>query len=70
MAEYIRTATPEDNGVKRLEVYKAMLLEHMDRLMADVERLSREVEQIDQAIAEDTLPAELTEEDKFVRGTE
>lgn len=71
MAEYIRKkAEADDTSVERLEAYKEMLLTRMDSLMADVERIALQVEQIDQAIADEQASIPLTEEEQFVRGTE
>ena len=69
MAEYIRRATPEDE-VSRLEHYKEMLLADMERTLQRADSLARQIEDVDQAIEDEKPYPILSEEEKWVRGTE
>lgn len=69
MPEYIRKATPEDS-IKRLEGYKEMLLADMERTLQRADRLARQIEDVDRAIEDEKPYPILSEEDKYVRGTE
>lgn len=69
MSEYLRRATPEDE-VARLEHYKEMLLDDMERTLQRADRLARQIEDVDRAIEDEKPYPILSEEDKYVRGTE
>ena len=69
MAEYIRRATPEDE-VSGLEHYKEMLLADMERTLQRADRLARQIEDVDRAIEDEKPYPILSEEEKYVRGTE
>lgn len=71
MPEYLRRATPEDGAVTRLEGYKEMLLDHLERTLQQADRLARQIEDIDRTIEDEKASqVEYSEEDKYVRGTE
>jgi len=67
--EYIRKATPEDE-VARLEGYKAMLLEHLEETLQQADRLARQIDEVDQAIGEESSIVDSFDDERFVRGTE
>ena len=69
MPEYIRRATPEDS-IKRLEGYKEMLLADMERTLQRADRIAREIEDVDQAIGEESSIVDSFDDERFVRGTE
>lgn len=67
----MRRATPEDSAVTRLEGYKEMLLEHLERTLQQADRLARQIEDVDQTIADEKASqVEYSEEETIIRGTE
>lgn len=69
MAEYIRRATPEDE-VARLEGYKEVLMMQLQSTLERADRLARQIEDVDRAIEDEKPYPILSEEEKWVRGTE
>jgi len=67
--EYIRRATPEDE-VARLEGYKEVLMMQLQSTLERADRLARQIDEVDQAIGEESSIVDSFDDERFVRGTE